>query len=100
MNEHEKAAFAEIAHTADIQLDEDLLLEHVLNDRELNDVLEQYNEYRGDIVKRLARVAGGDWSEDHFHHSRLEIALDAIRLRYLLADTHMLRIRKALLLNP
>ena len=100
MNEHEKAAFTEIAQTADIQLDEESLLEHALKDRELNDVFEEYNEYRGDIVKRLARVAGGDWSEEHYHHSRLEIALDAIRLRYLLADTHMLLIRKALLLNP
>lgn len=99
MNEHETAAFAEIADTTDIQLEESLMLEHVLKDGELDDVIRAYHEYRNDLVGRLTRIASGDWSEEHYHLGRLKIAFDAGRLRYSLTDAQMLQIRKTVLLT-
>jgi hypothetical protein len=93
VNEHEKAVFAEIAHTTDLQLDEELLLAAALCDRELNDILEEYSNFSGDIVRRMVRAASGDWSEEQYHRQRLAIAFDAVMLRHSLSYEQMERLK-------
>lgn len=92
MNEREQAVFADIARNTELILNEDLLLDCALQDKDLNDFIEEYRVFRGDLVRRMAMIAGGDWAEESHYQDRYEIALDAVRLRYQLTEQQIKKV--------
>ena len=82
MNEREQAAFNEIADRESLLLDEVSLLEHASQDVDLCQALRARQESQQDVVRRMYRAASGDWSIEQYHDTRVEIALDAVILRF------------------
>ena len=94
MNEREQAVFAEISESTELTLDEALLLDCAVQDRELCDVLEEYQEYKEDMVRRLFSQSSGDYGDYDFFESRIELAFVAVRLKYALTERQIVRLAR------
>lgn len=87
MNEREQAQFQAIVDREVLALDEVSLLEHASRDADLCEALRARHEAYQDIVRRMYRVASGDWSVEMDYDTRVEMALDAVILRFQLTPS-------------
>lgn len=87
MNEREQAAFQDISDREAWLLDEVSLLEYASQDVDLGEAIRARHEAQQDIVRRMYRVASGDWSVEQDYDTRVEMALDAVILRFQLNPT-------------